>query len=258
MAIVLNRPKKNGRRAANPRTSIASRPQLRLHNPSAGSLLLGVVVAGAAVAGGVAIYKHIHDPMKGGGNPNNQDPDAVLKDFVKVGATLGESDYVVTDIKQPVYLSTSGTGTQYPKVSEIAVLTNTTIQPLDEVIFGMDPANLSTVQKENAWYGWLNGKPMTGTKSPKAVALLITNVTGEFARFAYEYALSRIAQNPQAWDAGNRDTTIAGILAQIAPKLDWSKGLSPYTFGDAAYYAWVAVETIGTVAQQSLQNKQLA
>ena len=258
MSLLANTSKMLRSRNPNRRRNPNGKLRVRAPNPSAGSVLLGVAIAGVAVAGGAFIYKQMNDPLKSGGNPNNVDPDEVLKDFVKLGATLGDSDYVVNDIAQPIYLSTTGSGVQYPKVTEIAVLTNTTVQPLDEVIFGMDPANLQTTPKANAWYGWLDGQPMTGTKTPKAVALLVTNVTGEFARFAYEFALSRIAQNPQAWEAANRDVTIADILSKIAPRLDWTHGITPYTYGDAAYYAWLAVETIGTVAQQSLQNKSIA
>lgn len=234
----------------NPFWSDDSRGHVRLPNPSPMAVLFGVGVAAAAVGGGYLLYESIY----GSSDPNkpNKDPDKVLAGFVAPGATLDASPYVIDDVQQPIYLSRTEIGEGYARVPDLTVqLGDQTAVEL--AAFGMD-ANGDPSERD-VTVAVTGGATQTWSGSAgKAIGALVTNVTGEFARAAYEYALAFISPDGEAWDS-EQDVTIAKILTKIAPDLDWSQGLQPYTAADAAYTAWVAVLTIGNVAYQSLANK---
>jgi len=249
-------------REPNPRRNSGVPARARLYNPSPLTIALGIGVSAAVVGAGVAYFRHRDQSSGGGKLPpprlDPTDPNNVLANFVKLGATLGASQFVVDDVAQPIYLARAGSSNAggYAEVSELAVLANTQILELDQAIFGMDPENLQQ-SKENSWTGWdENNSRMYGQQSPKAIALLVTNVTGDFARFAYEYLLGLIGEDEAAWETAEaRDATIQHVVSEIAPQLDWSQGLAPYTYGDAAYFAWTAVELLGQVGYQTLVHK---
>jgi len=250
-------------RRYNPRGITTYNPRGRGHdrglwspNPSPTSILLGVGLAAAAAIGGYALHKKYMS-----GDPNRIIPpvDPKLPAYVKAGATLGESQSVIDDIQQPIYLATYDAPDPdefSALVPAVHVLTNTTITPLNRAIFGLDPETL-TQPRDNSWTGWdMAGQKLTGQKSPKAIALLVTDVTGDFAQNAYEYVLAAINQSESSWETDEvRDTTIANILSNIAPEIDWSQGLQPYVATSDAYTLWSAVLLIGQVAYQNLVNK---
>lgn len=248
-------------RRANPHTH--RRPYSRGHgggifspNPTTGGILLGVAIAAAAVGGGYLLHRE----LMGGKDPNKltpppPDPDIALEEHIKPGATLGESPEIMEEIVQPIYLATYDAPDPdefAARVSEIGVLTNTTITALDRVIFGMDT---SLSEKSNTWIGWQGDQQLTGQKSPKAAALLVTNVTPEFMKVAWDWALYYIKADNSNWNTdAARDATVSKILTAMAPELDWSQGLQPYNAASAAWTAWTAVKLLAHVAYQSLVN----
>lgn len=247
-------------RITNPRPKHAAPARARLYNPSPLTIALGIGVSAAVVGAGVAYWRHRNQGPAKLTPPrlDPEDPNNALASFVKLGATIGDSQFIVDDIEQPIYLARAGSSNEggYAEVSELAIWVNNGPVEYAQAIFGMDPANLLQ-NKENAWVAWdENNKRNYGQKTPKAIALLVTNVTGDFARFAYEYVLGLVAQDEGAWETAEaRDATIQHILTELAPQLDWSQGLAPYVYGDAAYFAWTAVELLGQVGYQSLYNK---
>jgi hypothetical protein len=52
-----------------------------------------------------------------------------------------------------------------------------------------------------------------------------------------------------------RDAAILHVLGIVVPGVDYSKGLEPYTYGDAASTAWSTAQLMGGVAYQSTLNK---
>lgn len=250
-----------------PRRNNAAPARARLYNPSPLTIALGIGVSAAVVGAGVAWWRQ-RERAAGQLPPprlDPTDPNNALASFVKLGATLGESQYVVDDVAQPIYLASPTPGgntaedystTRFAVVSELSVWVNNGPMEFTEVIFGVDQNNIEQL-KQDTWTAWDdNDKQVYGQNSPKAIALLVTNVTGDFARFAYEYVLSQIGQDEAVWETPEaRDETIKKILLQLAPQIDWSQGLAPYTYGDAAYFAWTAVELLGQVGYQTLVNK---
>jgi hypothetical protein len=249
----------------------SSKAPARRMNPISTGVAVGLAIVGIGAAGAGAGYLWKRRKQKKANElpPSDVDPDEVLKEFVQIGADLEGAPEVVADIMQPIKLAKPGLDDRWwPKVSELAVYANNGALALDSALFGETPIAPST-SEPNTWYGWMGDKSYTGKKTPKAIALLVTNVTPEFARAAYEWMLSKISVGSMSNEADDwtrtvngavvsttRDEVVQEVLETIAPDLDWSQGISPYRFGDAAYYAWTATELLGEVARQSWLNKQ--
>lgn len=217
---------------------------------------VGILGATAlALGGGYWLYNELtHPPVQQPVGPGPYvDPANKLAGILKTGATLGEAPFVVNDVQQPIALA-SPLGSNmagYPVVPELMVQTSTGQVGLAEAWFG---SPLPSVADDQAWMAWLpSNQQIEGRAQPKAIAALVTNVNGDFARFVYEAFLAELAALGEAPE--NLDAIIADVLAEAAPGVDWSQGLAPYVYEDAAYKVWIAAQLIGTVAALSADNK---
>jgi hypothetical protein len=223
-------------------------------NPDQGTYgtVLAVALGLVAAGGGYLLYKKYgHHLMK------KLPPAEGLAGALSPGTTLAASSFVVGDATQPIQLSTNNAAlpSGYDYVPELRVATGeTTSMPMSNVNFGSDAGGNPS---PTMWSGRdASGTPNSGSASPKAIAALVTNVNGDFARDLYERSLAKIAGGADWSDPAQRDAAIKDVLQHAAPKVDWSRGLEPYTVGDPAYTAWAAAELLGAVANQSYWNKK--
>lgn len=233
-------------------------PDNRQSNPVSTTALLiggGVLAAGA----GYLIYKSTHKTPYGQQLP----PAQTLANMFADGEILAAAPSVVADVMQPIALSIkSPPPSGYSHVEEIVVRAPGTLneapQSLSNVDFGSGSGG---VPNDLMWEGrLLDGTIATGVApaaSDKAIASLVTGVTGEAAAVIYEAALGIIAKYGADWDnGGQRDAMTIQILQIVVPGVDYSKGLQPYALGDDPSRFWLAVQLIGSVANQSYWNKQ--
>lgn len=229
-------------------------------NPPGGwALWIGGGLAAAGV--GYLIYEARHKAPYGQQLP----PGQALAGMLSPGEILGASTYVVSDVMQPIRLAVSSPAPSgYGKVEEIVVRAPGTLDPspmqLRNVDFG---SGVMGTPNDMMWEGRLiDGTVVQGVApagASQAIASLVTNVTGDTARFLYEAALGIISKYGADWeDGGQRDAMTIQILQAVAPGVDYSRGLAPYQRGDEASQFWTAAQLIGTVAEQSLMNKQIS
>lgn len=195
-------------------------------------------------------------------------PDTALAGILVTGATLADAPKVVADVKGPVQLATGdGIPAGYTMAPTLRVLLENedgtyTARDVKNVSLGaassgvVDDVALSGRMPDGSIFDQRNELP--GGMSEKAIARLVTGVKGTFARDLYERMLNEIVNKKVDWEDGNaRDAAIKHVLGIIAPQVDYSRGLEPYAFGDAASSAWHAAHLMGSVAQQSVLNKAL-
>jgi hypothetical protein len=232
-----------------------SQPQ---DNPTGGTVALLLGGGLAAFGVGYLIYQARHKAPYGQRVP----PEVALQGMLSDGEILGASPYIVGDVMQPIALAISPAPSGYSQVEEIVVRAPGTLneapQQLRNVDFG---SGVEGVPNEMMWEGrLLDGTVVQGVapaNADKAVASLVTNVSGDTARFLYEAALGIISKTGADWDnGGQRDAMTIQILQAVAPGVDWSQGLRPYAVGSDPYRFWIASQLIGTVAEQSLMNKR--
>lgn len=221
-------------------------------NPSMFSTVLAVGLGLAAAGGGYLLYKRYGHKLQ-----PKLPPAEALAGALMPGATLAAAPFVVQDVMQPVQLSTNAAAlpSGYDLVPDLAVASGqTTSMPMSNINFGSDAGGNPN---PTMWSGRdAAGNTNSGQAQPKAIAALVTNVTGEFARELYERALAKIAGGVDWTDGAARDAAIKSILERAAPRVDYSRGLEPYVVGDPASIAWYAAQLLGAVANQSYWNKR--
>jgi hypothetical protein len=233
-----------------------SQPQ---DNPTGGTVALLLGGGLAAFGVGYLIYQARHKAPYGQKVP----PEVALQGMFADGEILGAAPSVVADVMQPIALAvTSPPPSGYSHVEEIVVRAPGSLdespQSLRNVEFG---SGYGGTPNEMMWEGrLLDGTEATGVapaNADKAIASLVTGVTGETAHAIYEAALGIINKYGADWeDGGQRDAMTIQILQFVAPGVDWSQGLQPYAHGDAPSRFWNAAQLIGSVAEQSLMNKK--
>lgn len=230
-------------------------PAEREPNPSpmgwAGITVLGLAAAG----GGYWLYKQMNAPGKKEPKPT---PTGNVADLIEMGQTLAAAPAVVDDIRQPIVLSVLP---GVPGADQVPMLDVAGYNPgaFDTVAFGRTPSGAAEDITYTGTYAGTNDQASLSNTDTgaKAIASLVTNVTGDFARYAYEFSLAKIGQqlNADAWGE-NHDAIIMEVLAKIAPMVDWSAGLAPFTPSDPESMVWTATQLLGTVANQSYWNKK--
>lgn len=98
-----------------------------------------------------------------------------------------------------------------------------------------------------------------GTKTisvPAQLGVLVTNLTPIKTVEAFGYSDDLIGTDGlNVQDAAVRDAVVQKTLQKVAPGVNWSKGLSPYTFGSSEYNVWQGVQLLAEIAHQSRMNK---
>jgi hypothetical protein len=226
-------------------------------NPMGTATLVAIGAGIGAMAVGYGGYRYLQKRKQQRGLPA-----VALEKILVPNATLGEAPFVVDDVKQPILLrSTAGPlplDDEFDHVPELSVLVpmpqNDEVQPWAGVSFGIagelgESDNRMVLVTETGDYSVVD-------TPGKAIAQLVTNLEGEYARLVYELSLIQIDEGVNWADPAERDGAIGRILEKVASGVDWSKGLSPFAFGSEPYTAWTAVQLLGTVANQSHFNKQ--
>lgn len=184
---------------------------------------------------------------------------------ISMGATLEAAKDVVADVVQPIALTISPIpgNSGYAVVPDITVYAPGTLSAsspvsLKNVEFGSDagggPNDLEYAGR------LLDGTEFNGVAPPtsdKAIAALVTNVTGEFASKIYGELKAAMSKGTVDW-GNTHDQVIASVLRNVVPSVDWSKGLAPFVRGDKPSTLWAATQTLGAIADQTYWNKRLA
>lgn len=231
---------------------IKKRRSKRKKNPAAMTTAL-VIGAGVAAAGaGYYAYKKIRK--------RKMLPSVALADVMSEGTTVGDVPFIVGDVQQPILLrSTAQTlpsDYEYEKVPDLRIAyPGPPPLPFAGVSFGIQPVMGQLLDNTIRLFE-ADGEIVTVEAPAKAISYLVTDLAPYSAQLAYELALLEVATHEVDWsDATARDNSIRKIVMKIAPKMDWSQGLSPYTYGSAPYKVWSGVQLLGTVANQSYYNK---
>ncbi len=232
-------------------------PDARRSNPSGASVALAIGAGIAAVGAGYGAYK-MAERRKFERKALPSDVD-VLQGIVG-NSTLEETSFMVGDIQQPILLQTPTdplpVDDEFDRVAQLRVQIvrpagETTIEEPAGAVFGVAGDSDQKIMLVRP-----NGDYEVHTMPKKAIAYLISGLSPEYARLAYELALVHIVDKGVVWvDATQRDAATAQILTTLAPKMDWTQGLGPYTYGSLPWKAWVGIQTIGMVANQSYFNK---
>ncbi len=227
-------------------------------NPSAAGWL-GIVALGVAAVGGSYYAYTKYGPTKalppGTYDPEGPyvDPAQPLAGVVQMGATLSEAPFVVNDVRQPISLTSLAepVGSMSYNAIHVPELAVANEGPVAGAVFGtVSPGGMVN---ENTFVTYnAQGQASLPTQiAGKAIGALVTNVSGDFARFVYESWLAELSVAGDDPDADKWDAWIIDILTDAAPGVDWSQGLAPFVYGDAAYTVWVATYLIGVVAGQT-------
>lgn len=228
-----------------------TRKKRRKKNPLSTAATVAILGAAAVAAGAGGYYAYRRWGAKG--SKIQLPPAQALEDIIVLGSTIGDAPWVASDIMQPIMLSaTEPPSKEYDRAPSIIVARPG--QPLFEVkglaSFGSTGPNTITIVEPN-------GTTLEWGTDTRAINSLVTGLSPEMTRIAYELALLHIVDKGVEWNGGTqRDAAIKDILNKIAPDVDWSQGLSPYTYGSEPWLVWTAVELLGTVANQSYFNKQ--
>lgn len=230
----------------------------RKSNPSA-LAMGGAAIAAVAVATlGYYGYRKLRPrlPASLGGSLPAAD---ALEGVVVPGATLGESALMLADIRQPIALSTQSNLQGFNRVDKLMVAVPAAVstgEPLTFAITQPSTAIFGNPGETQVSVSYSDGSTNVIALPSKAIGALVTNLEPTAARTAYELALHHIRNKGVDWsDGAQRDNATKAILKAVAPKMDWSQGLQPYTFGSLPYQVWASVQMLGTVAMQSLSNK---
>lgn len=226
----------------------------RRSNPRASLLALGLSASVLAVGAGYAAY-HVNRRRQ---SKKSIEPAAKLQGILG-NSTLEEAQFVVGDIAQPIALRQSSESLQVadgfdpvPKLQIKIERPNgeTTIEQPAGAIFGPegDGAMVDLLDETGDYSRY--------STTDKAIAYLITGLSTDAAQLAYELALIHLDAGVDWSDPSARDTATAEILTKIAPSVDWSEGMSPYAYGGPESQAWIGVQIVGTIANQSYYNKR--
>lgn len=210
---------------------------------------IGLALAGVGV--GYVVYKQVKKGSVAAGGP-------LVEDVLDAGGTLADAPGVVADVKQIVSLTSAmpeAAGFSYAPT--VALDNAGVLQNMSSVSFG---AGDGGVPDERSWNGRTTaGAVVSGqvTDGPKAIAALVTGVTGDFAAQLYEWSLNEIANKEAAWDdAPMRDATIRAVLKRVMPREDFASGTLG-AFGSPKSKVWGAAQLLGAVAWQSYWNKKV-
>jgi len=234
-------------------------------NPTMLGTMAAIGLSAAAIGVGYLGFKG-WQRMKG---QKKMPPGPVLASILVPGATLADAPQVVADVRGPVQLAVSGTEIPagYTAAPTLRVLLENddgtyTARAVKNVSLGatsggvIDPVALSGRMPDGTTFDQRNDLP--GGGSEPAIARLVTDVKGTFARDVYERMLNEIANKDVNWDDPDaHDAAIKHVLGIVTPQVDYSRGLEPYTAGDAPSIAWNTAQLLGAVANQSLMNKAL-
>ncbi len=245
------------------------KPDSRKKNPSTAATI-GLALGTAVVAAGAGYG--LHKLTKGGtqlpGRKKSLTPSEALESVVS-NSTLEAASFMVDDIQEPISLRLSGSNTaNLPFASEQFAVVQQLRVKVDR------PAGVSTIEEPaSATFGLFDEQELADNElllsddaggtaryplKAKAISSLITGLSPDSAQLAYELALIQIADKEVVWsDLKQREDAIKEILSAVAPKVDWSQGLQPFAYGDRGWQAWVGVETVGWIADQSLANKRV-
>lgn len=87
--------------------------------------------------------------------------------------------------------------------------------------------------------------------------VIVTNLKPDVAKDVYATMKNKVAEEGVDFSQGEeRDKVLMEVMPQVAPGVDWSKGLMPYTYGSPEAETWIGVQLIGEAAHQSYYNKQ--
>jgi hypothetical protein len=93
---------------------------------------------------------------------------------------------------------------------------------------------------------------------PSQLAVLITNIASAKAQLAYDTMLALAIDGHDFSEPGTLDAAVQTTVQTIAPKVDWSQGLSPYSFTSPEALIWRGTQMLGELAHQSYWNKNAA
>jgi len=271
------RPRKNpggarasgGTRQANPSGDSEENPRRRRRrrrrnperNPAGAGSIVGLLLIGVA-AGTVGYfgYREVRRRQKSRMLATSVD------EALSMGATLEAAKDVMDDVQQPIALTIAPIPgfSGYAVVSDITVYAPGTLSAsspvsLKNVEFGSDAGG---GENDLAYSGrMLDGTEFNGVASPtsdKAISALVVNVTPSFASKIYGELKAAMSGGKLDWnDPTTRDKTIAGVLRNVVPSVDWSKGLAPYVRNDKPSQLWYATQTLGALADQTYWNTRL-
>lgn len=251
------RKKNNWLRAVNP-----------LHDNPLGTtvaVVLGVAALGTAAGFGIRHIVRKRQEKKAAAK-KMLPPSQVLTKYVKPVATLGESSFVLNDVMQPIFLRTTvedptdGTFDYVPRLSVWPPPQGAEIVA-KMGIFGALLNQVGQIKPDEGHVQMMdeNLKVQWGWTDPqvKAIGILVTNVSGDFTRDAYERALARISGGTDWKNDVDRASAVRSILTTMVPEVDWTT-VQPFSVSpdDPVAIIWDAVDVIGTVAYQSWWNKQ--
>ena len=234
------------------------KPDAKKRNPSGATTAAIALGAGTLAAAAGYGANRLRQRRKEKKEAEAIEPKAPSLQDVLGTSTLEEAEFMVGDIAQPILLRTAPdplpVGGDFQAVPHLRIKIDrpageTTIEEPAGAAFGQRAPNevmLFTDQGDYSAY----------TTPGKAIGSLITGLSPYSAQLAYELALIQIADNGVNWaDPDQRDGAIVEILSSMARGVDWSQGLSPYTYGSAPWEAWTGVQIVGTIANQSYFNK---
>jgi hypothetical protein len=174
-----------------------------------------------------------------------------LAAFGVVGATKGYEAYQKKKKKTEVpKAALSGVWAENATVGAQPGITSDVLLPID----------LSTKPDvRNASSGDVVTANTTTVGSETMLHSLVIDLTPEAALQAYEILLHLVANKGiDMTNAVMRDKAVKDVLIVLAPKVDWSKGLTPYAYGTPPVDVWVGVKLLAELAHQTYWNKQAA
>ena len=238
------------------------KPDAKKKNPAATTIAVAIGAGVVAVGTGYTIYR----VTKGGKalKPGDKDltPEQALQGVIG-NSTLEETAFMVADVQQPILLQTPkdpiAVDEEFDRVDKIRVKI---VRPSGETTIE-EPAGIAlgtatdTINDNEIVLFQADGDLERYYPPNKAIAYLITGLSPEAAQLAYELANVHFAEKGVDWtNMAARDTATQQILSALAPKVDWTQGLKPHTYGSAAWKAWSGVQLVGTIAWQSYFNKR--
>lgn len=230
----------------------------RASNPALGTTAAAIGAGVLAAGVGYGGYKLVQRRRMRG-----LPPAKALEQLLLPDATVGDAPYVVADIQQPISLRSTtdpiaaqGDSERVPELRvRLEADPNEPIRSAAAVTFGLGEG-LGADENRLLFIDHNGDQSILDTPGGKAIGRLVTGISPEYARLAYELLLIQINEGVNWADPEERDGAIERVLSKLATKVDWSRGLAPYTYGSPAWRAWSGVQLLGSVANQSYFNKQ--
>lgn len=206
----------------------------RKKNPLSTAAKLGLAALGtAAVVGGTVAYQRSQDE-KAKKKKSETTKKSPLSGTYAPGATIAASGTIMKEAALPVVLNKENTARLQLRTTDGDIVD--VWQTADEVSVATTDELGQLVTDLTADMGSERG---AATKAWNMMNHLVANK-------GYDL------ENPQM-----RDQAVQETLAVVAPNMDWSKGLQPYTVDSPPYQVWTGVELLGTIAYQSYWNKKV-